>query len=105
MTEHVAPDLIPTMDAVYRFMRSNPNTSWEMLVEVLKLGTDETDGPSGGRFRELWMQSGGAVDRKGNAWVELQILPTVLRKIIDASNRIASQSDRSANSGEEKHDI
>lgn len=83
---------MPTMDAVYRFMRSNPSVSWEMLVEVLKLGTDETDGPSGGRFRELWQQCGGAIDRKGNAWVELQILPAVLRKIIDASNRIASPS-------------
>ena len=84
---------MPTMDAVYRFMRRNPYTSWEMLAEVLKLGTDETDGPSGGRFRELWKQCGGAVDKKGNAWVEMQILPAVLRKIIDAEKRIANGGD------------
>ena len=83
MTEAVET-AIPSMDAVYRFMRSNPSVSWEMLVEVLRIGDEDSVGPSGGRFRELWTQSGGAVDRKGNAWVELQILPTVLRKIIDA---------------------
>jgi hypothetical protein len=89
MTEIRPADHIPPMHEIYNFMRSNPNTSWEMIVEVLKIGSDETDGPSAGRFRELWKQCGGAVDRKGNAWVEMQTLPGVLRRIIDASNRIA----------------
>lgn len=88
MTMEVTAANVPNMDEVHRFMRSNPSTSWEMLVEVLGIGSSPE--VSGGRFRELWRESGGAIDKKGNAWIELSVLPQVLAKIIDASNRLAT---------------
>lgn len=87
-TLEATSDSVPNMDEVYRFMRSNPSTSWGMLVEVLGIGGSPE--VSGGRFRELWRESGGAIDKKGNAWIELSVLPQVLAKIIDASNRLAT---------------
>lgn len=84
MTAHALPDAIPTMDAVYRFMRKNPQTSCMMLIETLGLGDQTTAKLSGGRLRDLWKLAGGAFDRKGRAWVEIDELPSVLRTVIDA---------------------
>lgn len=75
---------MPAMDAVYRFMRSNPQTSCMMLIETLGLGAEEAAKVSRGRLLEIWKLAGGAVDKKGNAWVEIQELPAVLRVVIDA---------------------
>lgn len=76
-----------TLDQVHRFMASNPLTSWEALVSVLKLGDEDQAAVSGGRFRELWKLNGGAVDKNGRAWVEMETLPIVLRKIVDSIQR------------------
>lgn len=73
----------PTMDEVKTFMRSNPDTSWEMLVEILSIGDEDRAIVSGGKLRELWRLAGGAVDKRGRAWIEIDLLPSVLRKIID----------------------
>jgi hypothetical protein len=78
------------MDEAMRFMRSNPDVSWEMLIQVLDLGSEDKASVSGGRFRELWKLSGGMVDKKGRAWVETNILPAVLRKIVDAICKVAA---------------
>lgn len=82
---------MPTMDAVYRFMRSNPQTSCIMLIATLGLGVESNANTSRGRLLELWKLAGGAFDKKGNAWVETPELPAVLRIIIDAE-KVASQS-------------
>lgn len=84
--ERAAND-IPTMDAVNRFMRSNPLSSWEMLTEILDIGAEESAAISGGKFRELWKLAGGSVNKKGHAWVEVDRLPKTLRQIIDAVAR------------------
>lgn len=83
---------MPAMDAVYRFMRSNPQTSCMMLIETLGLGKEEKAEVSRGRLLELWKLAGGAVDKKGNAWVEIEELPAVLRVVIDAE-KVASTAD------------
>lgn len=83
MTETPSSEM-PTLDAVRRFMKSNPDTSWEMLIEVLGIGDEERAEVSGGRLRELWRLAGGAIDKRSRAWVEMDTLPSVLRKIIDA---------------------
>lgn len=40
---------------------------------------------SDGRLRELWKQAGGSVDRKGRAFLEIDLLPAALRKILDGA--------------------
>jgi hypothetical protein len=92
MTAATKIDYVPTMDEARRFIRSNPSTSWETLVDVLGLGNEDKATVSGGRFRELWKLAGGMVDSKGNAWVEIETLPSVLRKIIDAVGRVKPNS-------------
>jgi hypothetical protein len=82
--------LMPTMDAVYRFMRSNPLTSCEMLIEVLALGNEENAEASSGRLREIWRLAGGSFDKKGRAWVEIDLLPQVLRRVIDAAAKLTA---------------
>ena len=82
-----SPDYVPTMDAAMRFMRSNPVTSWEMMLEILNLGSEDNAPASGGRFRELWKLSGGAF-KNGKAWVEVDTLPFVLRRLIDVINAL-----------------
>lgn len=91
---------IPTMDVALRFMRSNPQTSWEMLIEILGIGSEDTAAVSGGRFRELWELAGGAYDKKGRAWIEIQILPAVLRKIVDAIQRLPPEDAPSVKASE-----
>lgn len=81
-----------TMDVVHRFMKSNPLSSWEMLTEILDIGSEEAAAVSGGKFRELWKLAGGSVNRKGQAWVEVDRLPATLRQIIDAVARSQSTS-------------
>lgn len=83
------PDYVPTMDAAHRFIRSNPLTSFEILVGILGIGDEDRAEVSGGRLRELWKACGGAVDKKGRAWVEMETLPFVLRRIIDTEKQIA----------------
>ena len=88
MTNHNSEQRMPNLDEAIRFMRSNPLTSWETMLEILDLGNEDNAPVSGGRFRELWKLSGGAFDRKGCAWVEIETLPVVLRRLIDAVNKI-----------------
>lgn len=89
------PDYLPTMDGALRFMRSNPMTSWEMMLEVCGLGDEDNAPVSGGRFRELWKLSGGAV-KDGKAWVEMETLPFVLRRLIDAVRAIEQRHQNDA---------
>ncbi len=89
MTEHAelmpGEPFMPAMDAVYRFMRSNPLTTCEMLVEVLGAGDPPV---SAGRFRELWKIAGGSVDKKGRAWVEMDFLAQTLLRIVNSVNAL-----------------
>ncbi len=91
MTEPLKAPYMPTMDEAVRFMQSNPQTSWEILIEIFQIGDEEKAAVSGGRMRELWKLSGGAFDKKGRAWVEIDTLPFVLRRLIDSVNKIDSQ--------------
>ena len=84
MTDAPRLNYMPTMDEAVRFIRSNPQTSWEIVIDALGIGSEDNAQVSGGRFRELWKLAGGEVDKKGRAWVEMQVLPTVLGKITDA---------------------
>lgn len=85
---------IPNMDAVYRFMRNNPQTSWEMVIELLGIGSEDEAKVSSGRLRELWKLAGGSVDRKGRAFLEIDLLPAALRKIIDAVTALETEAGK-----------
>lgn len=88
MTGPTRNDYTPKLDEVVRFMRSNPLTSFEALAEILKIGDDGNAMMSGGRFRELWRINGGAFDKKGRAWIETDLLPQILRRIIDTNEAL-----------------
>ncbi len=88
MTEHKPLDYMPSLDEAKRFVQSNPETAWQLVADRLGLGSEDKAAVSGGRFRELWRLSGGAVDKKGRAWVEMDMLPSVLRGIIDAIQKL-----------------
>lgn len=83
---------MPTLDEAIRFIRSNPLVAWETVIEALDIGSEDRAEVSGGRLRELWKASGGAVDKKSRAWVEIDTLPAVLRKIIDAVKQIEKRA-------------
>lgn len=71
---------MPTMDAVYRFMKSNPKTSMEMLGEIT---TTPADACSDARLRELWKEHGGGFNKaRLQFFIERDLLPDLLRKII-----------------------
>lgn len=72
------PEYMPTADAAYRFIRSNPETSASFLIDTLKLSTD-TSRCSNGKLREIWKLAGGMIDKKAHAWIESDLLPGVLR--------------------------
>lgn len=91
--EAMAAQRMPNMDAVHRFMVSNPQTSWEMLTEILGIGSEDAVKISGGRFRELWKLAGGSVKRNGHAWVEIDRLPAALRQIVDAVTALDTEGD------------
>ena len=88
MTDAPKADYMPTLDEAVRFIRSNPLTSWETVIDVLGIGSEDHAEVSGGRLRELLKAAGGAFDKKSRAWVEVDTLPSVLRKIIDAVKKI-----------------
>ena len=90
MTEALLLNYMPTLDEARRFIMSNPAVSWEMVVEATGIGSEERAQVSGGRFRELWKLAGGMVDKKGRAWVEMDTLPFVLRRIVDAILKLDS---------------
>lgn len=77
-----APGRMPTMDEVHRFMESNPVTATEMLTAI-RCPSAETDRCSNGRLRDLWKTGGGSVDRQGRAFIEIDLLPGLLRYVID----------------------
>lgn len=88
MTDIIEYARMPTMDEVCRFVESNPATSWEIITSQLGFGDVERAAVSGGRFRELWKLFGGQVDKKSRAWIEVDLLPGILRKIIDTTNAL-----------------
>ena len=86
MTESRPFDYVPTLDEARRFIISNPSTSWEILRERLGLET-EADAVSDGRLRELWKLNGGAVAKGNRAWIEIDLLPRLLREVVSACVR------------------
>ena len=80
MTEPVKPPYMPTMDEAHRFIKSNPLTAASILVETQNLAREDSTS-SDGRLRELWKLAGGAVDKKGRAWIELHLLPGLIRAV------------------------
>lgn len=100
MTEATRTDYTPTLDEAARFIRSNPHSSFYIVAETLKLGDEDNAAVSGGRFRELWKLSCGMYGSKtppknrSIAWIETELLPEVLRKIIDTVNALDSQTLR-----------
>lgn len=87
MTEHIT-ERMPTLDEIYRFARSNPLTLWQVVTEVMELGDEDRAEMSGGRCRELWKLNGGAFYKRGRAWIEVYLLPKLLRSIFDANDKL-----------------
>lgn len=54
-----------------------------MRPPVLMNPLPETSIFSRGRLIELWRQHGGAVDKKGRAWIEVDLLAPLLSEIIE----------------------
>lgn len=88
MSEPLRENYMPTLDEAIRFIKSNPMTSWEVIAKEHKLGDEDAAAVSGGRFRELWKLNGGAFDKQGRAWIEVELLPQILRRIIDSVNAL-----------------
>ena len=88
MTDERQPNYMPTLDEAQRFIVSNPEIAWHIVAQAFGLGDEDRAEVSGGRFRELWRLCGGAVDKQGCAWVEMDVLPSVLRGIIDAVKKL-----------------
>ena len=79
---------MPTMDAVHRFMKSNPLTAMEMLTEISPAALADTC--SDARLRELWMEHhGGFNKRREHFFCERDLMPALLRRIIDSVARAA----------------
>ena len=89
MTE-VKPPNMPSWNEVYDFAKSNPYAFWKTAEDVFKLGNEDKAEMSGGRLRELWKLNGGSVMRDGKAWIEIDLLPKLLRAIIDANDQLRS---------------
>lgn len=81
-TPPLKPNYVPTADEAYRFIASNPITSAQFLVETQKLSRKDS-AVSNGRLRDLWKLAGGMIDKKGRAWIEADLLPGLLRIMID----------------------
>ena len=79
-----APDRVPTLDEVSRFVQSNRLTAVDLVLDLIFAGHLADGELSDGRFRELWKECGGSVDRQGRAFIEIRLLPRVLRFIIHA---------------------
>lgn len=88
-------DRMPTLDEVHRFVKSNPKTAVDLVLDLVfagHLASEETVSPeaaamSDGRLRELWKESGAAIDRHGRAFIEADLLPRILRLIIEVAAR------------------
>lgn len=89
MTE-VHEERSPPLHQVIAFLRANPLTARNLLTE--QFPTLAADACSDSRLRELWRQHGGAVDGKNRAWIEIDLLPKLLREIVDACTRAASSA-------------
>jgi hypothetical protein len=50
--------------------------------------TPEADACSAGKLRELWRELGGSVDRKNRAFIEIDLLPALLRAIVEHCVRV-----------------
>jgi hypothetical protein len=88
-----ASDRMPSLDEVTRFVSSNPKTAINLVLDLVLAGHvtyerwDEdilASSSSDGRLRMLWFQCGGLVDKQGRAFIEINLLPRVLRLIIEA---------------------
>ena len=84
MTEPIKAPYMPTMDEAHRFIKSNPLTAASILVETQNLAREDSD-TSNGRLREMWLLAGGSVDKKGRAWIELHLLPGLIRAVATMS--------------------
>jgi hypothetical protein len=88
MTDIRPPNYIPTLDEAVLYIRSNPAVAWEILREQIGLAT-EAEAVSDGRLRELWKLNGGAVGKGNRAWIEVDLLPRLLREVVSAVVRAA----------------
>ena len=88
MTETRPLNYMPTLDEAVRYIHSNPAVAWEILRPQIGLAT-EAEAVSDARLRELWKLNGGAVAKGNRAWIEIDLLPHLLREVVSAVVRAA----------------
>ena len=88
MTDENRINYVPTLDEAVRYIRSNPAVAWEILRGQIGLVT-EAEAVSDGRLRELWKLNGGVVGKGNRAWIEVDLLPGLLREVVSAVVRAA----------------
>lgn len=106
-----SPDLTTASSAAFRLSEDLSDYIRAQMCEHEKLVTSNnsnameammaqaaSDRVSDGRLRDLWKAAGGSVDKKKRAFLEIDLLPNALRKIIDAALKADSSPSGEAKS-------